>query len=78
MPRFYFDTDDGQQQIRDENGIDLPSVADIEPTIRDLLFDLGHAELLNARDRRFTAVVRDARGVIIYRRSMVLRVEHEA
>ena len=75
VPRYFFDTDDGERQIRDENGIDLSSINDIGPTTRDLLFDLGHAEVLEGRDRVFTAVVRDDRGDIIYRGSMVLRID---
>ena len=75
MPRYFFDTDDGERQIRDENGIDLPSMDDIGSMTRDLLFDLGHVEILNGRDRVFTALVRDERGMVVYRGSMTLRVE---
>ena len=75
MPRYFFDTDDGERQIRDENGIDLPSNGEIGPTTRDLLFDLGHAELLNGKSRVFTAAVRDERGLTVYKGSMVLKIE---
>ena len=75
MPRYYFDTDDGERQVHDESGVDLASMDDIEATTRDLLFDLGHAKLLDGEDRRFTAVVRDDRGVTIYRGSMTLRID---
>ena len=75
MPRYFFDTDDGKRQIRDESGIDLPSMDDIGSMTRDLLFDLGHAELLNGKDRVFTAAVRDERGLTVYKGSMVLKIE---
>ena len=75
MPRYFFDTDNGERQIRDENGIDLPSTDDIGPTTRDLLFDLGHAEFLNGKHRVFTAAVRDERGLTVYKGSMVLKIE---
>ncbi len=75
MPRYFFDTDDGERQIRDENGIDLPSMDDIGSMTRDLLFDLGHAELLNGKDRVFTAAVRDEQGITVYRGSMILRID---
>ena len=75
MARYFFDTDDGDGRIRDERGIDLPSIDDVESTARDLLFDLGHAELLNGRDRVFTAIVRDEAGASVYRGSMALRIE---
>ncbi len=75
MPLYFFDTDDGERQIRDEDGIDIPHLADVRTTARDLLFDLGHAELEIGTDRVFTAVVRDDRGMAIYRASMALRVD---
>lgn len=77
MPRYFFDVDDGERQIRDEAGIDLVCRSDIEATTRDLLYDLGHAKLLNGRDRVFTAVVRDEQGATVYHGSMVLRVEFD-
>ncbi len=75
MPRYFFDTDDGERQFRDDTGIDLASADDVAFTTRDLLFDLGHAELFNGKDRLFTATVRDKQGITVYRGSMVLRVD---
>ncbi len=75
MPRYFFDTDDGERQIQDKDGIDLSTLDDLPATVRDLLFDLGHAELLNGKDRVFTAAVRDERGVTVYRGTMVLRID---
>ncbi len=75
MPRYFFDTDDGERPIQDKDGIELPNVDDIRATVRDLLFDLGHAELLSGRDRMFTAVVRDERGIPVYRGSMTLKMD---
>ena len=77
MPRYFFDTDNGERQFRDHAGIDLASADDIPSTTRDLLFDLGHAEILKGQDRVFIAVVRDERGATVYRGSMVLRVDLE-
>ena len=39
MARYFFDTDDGERQVRDEIGIDLASIDDIASTTRDLLID---------------------------------------
>ncbi len=75
MPRYFFDTDDGERPIQDKDGIELPTFDDIRATVRDLLFDLGHAELLSGRDRMFTAVVRDERGIPVYRGSMTLKMD---
>ncbi len=75
MPRYFFDTNDGDLAIRDEIGIDLTSHGDVERTTRDLLFDLGHAELLKGVDRTFTAIVRNERGAVEYRGAMTLRID---
>ena len=75
MARYFFDTDDGERQFRDDAGIDLSSADDIPSTTRDLLFDIGHAQLLKGKDRTFTAAVRDEQGVTVYRGSMILRIE---
>ena len=52
MPRYYFDTDDGERRIHDESGVDLTSFDDVQNATRDLLFDLGYAELTNGKDRK--------------------------
>ena len=75
MPRYFFDTNDGELAIPDEIGIDLKTREDVESTVRDLLFDLGHAELLKGVDRTFTAVVRNAEGTVEYRGSLTLRID---
>ncbi len=75
MPRYFFDTDDGERQIQDKDGINLPTFDDIRATARDLLFELGHAELLNGKDRVFATAVRDEHGITVYRGSMTLRVD---
>ncbi len=75
MPLFFFDTHDGELTVRDEIGIDLATREDVESTTRDLLFDLGHAEVLNGADRIFTATVRDAVGMVAYRGSLTLRID---
>lgn len=74
MSRYFFDTDDGVRQVRDETGLDLASADDIASAARDLLCDLGFAELLNGKDRVFKAAVRDERGAVVYRASVSLNV----
>ena len=75
MPRFYFDTDDGVRRVHDTAGIDLTGPTDIPTEAHDLLFDLGHAEILKGRPRQFTATVRDATGAKIYRVTATLDIE---
>ena len=74
MPRYFFDTDDGEHQVRDDTGIDLASIDDIPSTARDLLLDLGYAQILSGKNRVIKATVRDVRGVILYRGSVVLTI----
>ena len=77
MARYFFDTDDGQRQVRDDTGIDLASIDDIQSTTRDLLIDLGYAQILSGKDRVFKASVRDVQGVVVYRGSVVLRIKFD-
>ena len=77
MPRYFFDTDDGEHQVRDNTGIDLASIDDVPSTTRDLLIDLGYAQILSGKDRMFKATVRDVQGVVVYRGSVVLRINFD-
>ena len=77
MPRYFFDTDDGDREFRDDAGIDLGSIDDIPSTTRDLLFDLGYAEVLGGKDRVFTATVRDEQGTTVYSGSVVLKINFD-
>ena len=77
MARYFFDTDDGERQVRDEIGIDLASIDDIASTTRDLLIDLGYAQILSGKDRVFKAIVRDVQGAVVYRGSVVLRIKFD-
>ena len=74
MPRYFFDVDDGERRTRDEAGICLPCVDDVEREVRMLLRDLSLPEMLRGRDRLFTAVVRDRDGTTVYRATAMLRI----
>lgn len=75
MPRYFFDVDDGERRTRDETGLDLTSVNEVERETRILLQNLSVPEVLSRKDRVFTAAVRDDRGVTVYRGSAVLRID---
>ena len=77
MARYFFDTDDGERQVRDTIDIDLASIDDIASTTRDLLIDLGYAQILSGKDRVFKAIVRDVQGAVVYRGSVVLRIKFD-
>ncbi len=74
MPHYFFDVDDGERQTRDEAGICLSCVDDVEREARMLLQILSMPEVLKGRDRLFTAVVRDREGTAVYRATAMLKV----
>ena len=75
MPRYFFDVDDGERRTRDEAGINLPSLDDVEREARVLLQNLSVPEVINGRDRLFTAVVRDSEGSKVYRATIALKID---
>ena len=72
MPRYFFDVDDGERQIRDEVGIDLADRTGVICETQILLQYLSLAVVATDRSRIFTAVVRDEMDVEIYKGWMVL------
>ena len=75
LPRFYFDTCDGERQVRDELGIDLASRDDIPRETATLLMGLGQSEMLNGRSKTFTVKVRNGDGALLYRGIATLDIQ---
>ncbi len=75
MPRFYFDTCDGERRVRDELGIDLASRDDIPAETAALLVGLGQDEMLNGRPKTFTVKVWDHEGALLYRGTAILDIQ---
>ena len=75
MPRYFFDTCDGERQVRDETGIDLAGPQDIPREAAILLQGLGLAEMLKGRSRVFTVRVRRDDGAFVYRGTAKLDIE---
>ena len=71
MPRFFFDTDDGEHQFHDEKGIDLASRDDVPGESMGLLRDLAYHEL-PLGCHTMAVKVRDARDALIYRATMTI------
>lgn len=67
MPRYFFDTCDGERQVRDDAGIDLAGPQDIPREAAILLQGLGLGEVLKGQSRVFTVTVRRDDGAFIYR-----------
>lgn len=71
MPRFYFDTDNGERQFRDEDGIELASMSDVPGEALDLLRDMTHASMPVGL-HVMTAKVRDITDAVVYRVEMTV------
>ena len=57
MPRYYFDTDDGERRTRDDIGLDLARRADVEREVGMMLQNLGMALVLEGQSRIINAAV---------------------
>ena len=75
MPRFYFDTHDGETRVSDDQGLDLTDRQAAKVAAVDSLPDLAR-DVLPDGDRRTMAVhVRDATGRVILTATLSLRVD---
>ena len=76
MPRYYFDTDDGDGFIRDEEGQDLDGVEaarlQAQAGLADMARDVVPGDGLQ---RRIMVRVRDESGKSVLRASLVLKVD---
>lgn len=73
MPRFFFDTHDGDRPARDPDGMDLRDRDEARRMALDALPDVARDKLPDGDRRTFMAAVRDEAGVIIYRATLSLK-----
>lgn len=78
MPRFFFDTDDGDRTIRDEEGQDLNDAETARRVALDVLPDMARDKLPDGDERTFVASLRDERGTVLYVATLSLRGEWRA
>ena len=71
MPKFHFDTDDGEHFMKDRTGVELGSLEEAAQEAAGLLRDLAH-HYQNIGRRTLAAVVRDHKGLPIYRATMTI------
>ncbi|WP_237478898.1 DUF6894 family protein [Lichenibacterium dinghuense] len=69
MPRYFFDTDDGDRVYRDDDGTTLASVHEVIDEARKLTFDLFYGSPTVGRTI-IACVARDEAGGIVYRLMM--------
>ncbi|AWN34537.1 DUF6894 family protein [Methylobacterium radiodurans] len=72
MPRFFIDTDDGDQFDRDEDGYELPDRDAARVEAIGALPDLARSQIPDGDRRTFRVRVRDADGKPVYEASLTL------
>ncbi len=75
MPRYFFDTDDDDQLVHDEDGIMLADDETARRYALDALPGMASEQMPNGDRREFFAAVRDEAGDVIYRATLSLKGE---
>src|SRR4051812_22824027 len=75
MHRFYFDIDDGDQVIRDNEGLVFDDLATACREAVKALPDVAHDVLPDGVEKLISASVRDAAGSILFRAVLAFRCE---
>ena len=76
MPRYYFDTDDGNHFRRDVIGQDLVGHETVRQSALEVLSDMARSTLPEDGDKRLMIVrVRDAEGRSVLKASLSLLIE---
>lgn len=75
MPRFFFDTDDGERVFRDEAGVELADLAAARAEAMGLLQDLSQAGVGAGERRSIRATVRDVTGAAVFAGTLTLTLE---
>ncbi len=70
MPRYFFDVDDGQRQVRDEIGMELANGLIARTEAATLLHTLADIRHIERRPGTTIVRVRDARGEEVYEGSV--------
>jgi len=78
MPRFFFDTYDGNSFIDDNVGQEFESLAAAKAEAQRSLPDIARDSLPDGNHRTFVIRVRNEAGVVIVRMSLSLVVEEGA
>ncbi|WP_342154349.1 DUF6894 family protein [Methylorubrum sp. SB2] len=66
MPRYYFDTDDGDFRHYDETGQDMPDAEAARRAAHGVLPEMARDKLLDGDRHTFSARIRDASGTVLY------------
>lgn len=75
MPHYFFDIDDGENQTRDDEGVDLPHREAARKAAICALADVARDVLLDREQCDFTSVVRNETGDVVFRARLSLVAE---
>jgi hypothetical protein len=75
MPRYFFDTYDGESFISDENGLELADIDAAKLEAQRALPDMARDSLPNGNFRSFVVNIRDETGQAVIRLALSLVVE---
>lgn len=73
MPRFYFDTFDGDHSTTDSDGVDCATMKDVQDSAVDALPDMAREILPDGPNRVFRVDVRDGVGQVIFKATLELK-----
>jgi hypothetical protein len=75
MPRFYFDTYDGDRFLPDETGIEFENIKAAKAEAQKSLPEMARDGLPDGNHRTFVVCVRDEAGQVVLRVALSLVVE---
>ena len=75
MPRYFFDSRDGHELIRDDDGLELGGIDEARDEATRGLSDLARDALPKATRRELAIEVRDVAGRRLIRASLVFEVQ---
>jgi hypothetical protein len=75
MPRFFFDTFDGNKLVSDEAGLELDSVEIAKTEAQKCLPEMAKDALPDGNHRAFVVNVRDDAGKVMVRMALSLVIE---
>jgi len=76
MPRYFFDTHDGEHELRDEEGSEILGLQEARDEAIRVLPGIARDVLPGGGDRGdFVSTVRDERGQLVFRATLSLRLD---
>ncbi|UVF18075.1 hypothetical protein HPT29_016325 [Microvirga terrae] len=75
MPRYFFDTYDGDQFVPDSNGLELPDLAAAKREAQRALADIARDALPDDDQRTYFISVKNEAGQMVLRAGLTLFVE---